>query len=181
MSSDVLTYVTVTADRIALLDEVKGVYLESFPEEERRPWDGIKRLIESGAPFFKFVIVRSADAVAGFYSTWRFPQTRYVEHFAVSRSMRGKGIGSEILSEIIAGAGNQPVVVEVEPEGTSPEAASRIKFYEKAGFTTLYDFEYIQPPYSKGLPEVPMMLMTTSPLPDIDLFVIQLHTLVYNK
>ncbi|MDE7154178.1 MAG: GNAT family N-acetyltransferase [Muribaculaceae bacterium] len=181
MSNHNLTHITVTPDAIGLTDEVKGLYLESFPEEERRPWESICGLIESGAPFFKFVIVRSDAGIAGFYTLWRFPQALYVEHFAVMRSLRGNGFGSEILTEIKTQAGELPVVVEVEPAESSSEAVSRIKFYEKAGFTALYDFQYVQPPYAKGLPEVPMMLMTTSPLPDIELFVIQLHTLVYNK
>lgn len=183
MSSISLSYEIITPEKLHTLDQVKELYLGSFPEEERRPWESIVQLIESEAPFFKFVIVRevSDNSVAGFFSVWLFPQALYIEHLAVKREFRDKGIGSQILTDIIAGAAPKPVVVEVEPADTSEEAEKRIRFYERTGFTALYDYPYIQPPYAKGLPEVPLLLMTTSPLPDIDLFVIQLHTLVYNK
>lgn len=177
-----LKYIVVTKESITLLDSVRSVYMDSFPEEERRPWESIVALIESGAPFFKFIIVQNKDNEdVGFYTLWRFPEARYIEHFAVKPALRGNGIGTEIISKIIAEADNIPVVIEVEPADSSDQASARIRFYEKAGFTAMIDYEYIQPPYAKGLPEVPMMLMSTGLIPDLDMFVLQLHTLVYNK
>lgn len=176
-----LTFTEVTPSSLGLLEEVKGLYFSSFPEEERRPWESIISLIESEAPFFKFIIVKDLDDIVGFYSAWTFPQAIYVEHLAIQASQRGKGIGSAVMAHILEVASGKPVVVEVEPTETSEDAIKRIRFYESAGFTALYDFPYVQPPYAKGLPEVPLMLMSSAPLPDIELFVIQLHTLVYNK
>ncbi len=181
MSTKDLIYTSVNSGNIGLLDSIKTLYIESFPEEERRPWDSILSLIESDAPFYKFIIVSNTDGTVGFYSTWRFPEAIYMEHFAVSPKLRGKGIGSEILEKIRSGSDGLSVVVEVEPAGCSPEAGRRIGFYERAGFTAIYDFNYVQPPYAKGLPEVPMILMSTHPICDLEMFVLQLHTLVYNK
>ena len=177
------SYNIVNAPALSQLVQVKDLYEYSFPEQERRPWDSFSTLIESGVPFFKFVTVtdNASGAIVGFYTEWSFPGAVYVEHFAVRKELRGAGAGSKILSHIVESAGDKAVVVEVEPKDTDENAPRRIKFYEKAGFTPLYDYEYMQPPYAPGLPEVPLMLMTTKKLPALDTFVIQLHTLVYNK
>ncbi len=174
-----LTRITSTDD--PLLGLIHTLYFDSFPESERRPWESIKELITSEAPFYKLYAATLNNSFVGFISIWNLPNTTYIEHFAVSHEMRAKGIGGVILDKIISDAGIQPVVVEVELPETGEIALKRISFYERHGFKAMNDFLYFQPPYAKGLPDVQLMLMTTRPLDDAEAFVIILHTLVYNQ
>ncbi len=165
-----------------MLDRVRGLYETSFPEEERRPWRSILDMIDSRSPFFRMrVILSDEKKFLGFLTTWNLPSTLYIEHFAVEKAARGSGIGSLVLSALKVSEAETPIVLEVELPGDSPEAERRIAFYERNGFEAMRDYPYYQPPYRPDLESVPMMLMTTSPLPDANSFVIMLHTLVYNQ
>lgn len=166
----------------ALMMKIKDLYVASFPECERRPWQSVGELTAAGSPYFSMNVIRDDEGVfAGFISLWKLPDALYVEHFAIDRERRGSGIGSKVIAEIVNRAGNVPVVLEVELPDDSPEAPRRIEFYQRNGFMAMDQFPYYQPPYTPELESVPMMLMTSSPLPDPERFVIMLHTLVYNQ
>ncbi|MCM1297842.1 MAG: GNAT family N-acetyltransferase [Muribaculaceae bacterium] len=172
----------ITDPNDSRLNRVKSLYFSSFPKEERRPWKSITEMLNNRSPFFKLrVITADGDNFAGFITLWNLPDALYVEHFAIEPEERSKGLGSRVISEITKSFGNTPVVLEVELPEVSEEAAERIQFYQRNGFEAMSDFPYFQPPYRPDLDIVPMMLMTSSPLPDPERFVIMLHTLVYNQ
>lgn len=163
-----------------LLEKIKGLYMASFPENERRPWQSIIDMIANASPFFSVkAIVGNDNVFYGFYTSWNLPGVLYIEHFAIESSERSTGIGSSVITDLSAAATPRAVVVEVELPGSS-EADRRIAFYERNGFQSI-DLQYFQPPYAPGLDMVEMMLMSTKPLPDVKAFVIMLHTLVYNQ
>lgn len=165
-----------------LLSAIHSIYMSSFPVEERRPWESLTRLIDSGIPFFSlFAALTDENVPVGFVSVWHLPEAMYIEHLAVSEAMRGSGVGGKILDEVVTTAADTPVVVEVELPEANAEAPRRIAFYERHGFTPISDFTYFQPPYAPGLPDVQLLLMTNRPLPDPKSFVIMLHTIVYNQ
>ena len=164
-----------------LLDKIKGLYMASFPENERRSWQSITDMIANASPFFNVkAIVGSDNTFYGFYTSWNLPGVLYIEHFAIEPSVRSIGIGSSVITDLVAEASPRTVVVEVELPGLSTEADKRIAFYERNGFHAI-DLQYFQPPYAPGLDMVEMMLMSTETLPDVKAFVIMLHTLVYNQ
>ena len=139
------------------------IYTESFPPEERRPTDQFFRLADTpGAPFRILVICDDAGHYAGFISYWQFDTFAYIEHFAVNPAARGGGIGACALREFKAMSG-LPVVLEVERPGSNDMADRRIAFYRRNGFHTIDSYDYIQPPYAPGLPEVPLLLMCDRP------------------
>lgn len=172
----------ITDSSSALMTKIRDLYMSSFPECERRPWTSIIEMIDNKFPFFTMNAILDEERIfTGFITLWKLPDTHYVEHFAITRDCRGKGIGSKTISEIVTRSAGMPVVLEVELPGDSPEADKRIKFYQHNGFTAMDQFPYYQPPYTPELETVPMMLMTSAPLPDPERFVIMLHTLVYNQ
>lgn len=172
----------ITSSADPRMAAIHSLYMSAFPVEERRPWESLVQLVDSRAPFFRLRAAgTSGCALAGFVTEWRLPGAVYVEHFAVDPALRGSGIGGAIIDDIVAGAGDQPVVVEVELPDANAGAPRRISFYERHGFSSMDGFVYFQPPYAPGLPDVQLMLMTTRPLPDPTAFVIMLHTLVYNQ
>lgn len=160
---------------------VKALYLDSFPEEERRDWADIAGRIDMGDPFFSFYVLQHNSEDVGFMTLWRLPGSLYCEHFAIFPQQRGKGIGKAVVGQALEMSGRLPFVLEVELPEASTEAARRIRFYERCGLTALTEFPYYQPPYRPGLPDVAMMLMTSRPIESPSSLAIILHTLVYNQ
>lgn len=151
-----------------LLVEVRDLYLNSFPPEERRSWESVKQLIQADSAAYDLKVVLLNDKFAGFIASWQLGDFCYVEHFAVVSHLRGNGIGAEVIRCFVAQCGCS-VVLEVELPQTGEMACRRIDFYKRNGFVEHSDFAYTQPPYNKGLPSVTLMLMTANAPHDISL------------
>lgn len=80
----------------------------------------------------------------------------YVEHFAVNPALRGRSIGSGILSSFCA---RHPLsVLEIDP--LADEVSVRRKgFYERLGFC-LNPYEHRHPPYRVGNAPHPLLVMS---------------------
>ena len=132
-----------------------------------RPRNDARPTTFSGSPtppvrLSAYLICDDAGHYAGFISYWQFDTFAYIEHFAVNPAARGGGIGACALREFKAMSG-LPVVLEVERPGSNDMADRRIAFYRRNGFHTIDSYDYIQPPYAPGLPEVPLLLMCDRP------------------
>ena len=162
------------------LDTIHDIYMDSFPPEERRPWNDILHKLDTvGSPFSLTLILLKGKA-SGFITSWDFGDFVYIEHFAMQSSGRGSGIGAKALRRFCRQA-RKPVFLEVEPPSVGQMAQRRIKFYERNGFVPFYDFKYVQPPYAEGLPEVELVLMGTSSEVSLEEVKNKLHTEVYGK
>lgn len=141
------------------VEAVRKLYFDAFPPEERRPWESLV----SPAAYAAGPVLRtltSDNDFFGFVSYWNFGSFIYIEHLAVDSSLRGGGIGAKALA-LLSEATALPIVLEVEhPSPDNPMAERRIGFYRRNGLDIL-PFDYIQPPYAPGLPEVPLLLMST--------------------
>lgn len=145
------------------LRNVYDLYFNSFPESERRPWCDLKTRILDPDNDLRLVVVEHSGCFAGFITWWMLSNgVRYVEHFAISPDLRGKGLGACAIRQFTE-LSLHPVVLEVEPPQISSEAESRIRFYQNNGFVAHYGFPYTQPPYSPSLPALPLVLMTAVP------------------
>ncbi|MCD7937033.1 MAG: GNAT family N-acetyltransferase [Tannerellaceae bacterium] len=140
-----------------LLNQIERTYLESFPEEERRPFFMVRDLIDK-EECFKMYVVEKGNQYAGFISVWDFPDFAYVEHFAIDSAARSGGIGGKTL-KLIKGILARPIVLEVELPADDL-SRRRIAFYERMGFV-LDDHIYIQPPYQGELPSLELRLMSS--------------------
>lgn len=169
--------------RLEYLDDVKQLYLNSFPIEERRPWDDIEYMINvPHEKYFMWVVIEDCQ-FAGFIAWWELERFRYVEHFAVAKSMRRNGIGSRAIRRFCC-ADSTPVVLEVELPNRGEIACRRIEFYERNGFVSQCEFNYVQPAYEKGLPEVSLMLMVENNEGNkinLEKIASQIHRYVYKK
>lgn len=132
-------------------DAIYKIMEESFPEDERRPYDEQKALLLDS----RYSI---SGENGGFIATWEFDDFIFIEHFAVDKNMRNSGLGSRMLKEFLE-TSKKPVCLEVEPPDTEM-AKRRIGFYERNGFF-LNEYDYFQPPISKGKKIVPLMIMTS--------------------
>lgn len=163
----------------AHLEILRQVYEGSFPEEERRLWTDVLNPADPAGPHLSGIFREGTDRPLGLVTIWHFDGFDYMEHFAVDSTLRSGGVGTAVLTAL-TGSSDRPLVIEVEPPQTSPEAVRRIGFYTRNGFETVTT-DYIQPPYRPGLPPVPLHIMSTRPdaLPDTDTVIKTLHRRVY--
>ena len=127
-------------------DQMFSLMERSFPEDERRDYNGQRELFELG-------------------------DMAYIEHFAVDPDCRNGGLGGKILQKVIEDT-DMRICLEVEPPETEM-AARRIGFYERNGFY-YNDYFYMQPPIAEGRNAIPLRLMTTrGPLDEEEFFRMQ--------
>ena len=153
-------------------------YTQSFPINEQRPEESIIQLLSEEKRFRVMAIVDETYSFLGLLTCWTFVNFIYIEHFALSPTLRSHGYGSIALGTFIK-QNNLPIVLEVELP-TDEQAKRRIQFYQRRGLS-LYDYNYIQPPYTPNRLSVPMRLMGTLST-DISLSHVTktLHREVYN-
>lgn len=164
------------------LSRIRDLYTQSFPASERRPWPKQKALLEAPSAPLNLEIIYTGGRFAGFITWWTLDcGLRYIEHFAILPSLRGKSIGSNALSVFLSRSA-MPVVLEVEPAGSSDMADRRIAFYSRLGLIPHHNHPYIQPPYDNALPSMPLTLMTTpltSKAPSLPTIAATIHRQVY--
>lgn len=158
---------------------IQRLYLEAFPPEERRPWEGIISPTSQYGPRIESLTTAGGE-FAGFASYWHFGTFIYIEHLAVEQHFRSCGYGATILDRLCQRFG-LPMVVEIEPPvPDNPQTLRREKFYRRLGFEPL-DYSYIQPPYALGLPSVPLVLMATKGAPTPRQIAHTLYSIVYSQ
>lgn len=132
------------------------LYLSAFPREERRNIDyHIETMCKKQ---FHCDVVLDADEPIGILFWWDLSDFIFVEHFATTPDVRGKGYGEKILKELISTV-SKPILLEVEhPEDEL--SRRRIGFYERIGFV-LNDHKYCHPSYQQTPGQyVSLMVMT---------------------
>jgi ribosomal protein S18 acetylase RimI-like enzyme len=134
---------------------LKQIYEGSFPADERREWNQWINLI--GNTRFSLNEIYDQKELTGFIAVWNLDQFWFIEHFAIREKERGKGIGTQVLKQILPEKSNR-VILEVE-EPLNETARNRIAFYERMNFE-VSDGIYYQPPYSIEKNKVKMLLMS---------------------
>ena len=141
---------------------VEQLWLNSFPDDERRDTIAQRLNTDTNPIFSCFVALDDYDKPLGFITLWNFDLFIYCEHFAAAPEFRCKGIGTKIINHI-TNSHTKPLVLEVEiPDNEL--SRRRIRFYERCGLRLWQSSHYIQPPYRAGGNSVPMMLMATEGL-----------------
>lgn len=84
-----------------LLDLVEKTYTSSFPEEERRDFSLVRKLLEEDSRFEMYALLRDGIYV-GFITGWQFEGFVYAEHFAIDESARNGGIGAKAMTSFFS-------------------------------------------------------------------------------
>lgn len=158
-------------------NDLKLIYLDSFPDNERREWKEMQQLLVH--PLFRIFRIIENSTFIGFITFWKWPEFLFIEHFAVKETARGQGIGTRIMKQIIEQA-PCTIILEVE-EPYTEQAKRRIAFYQNLGFI-LCPQEYYQPPYNPNNERVKMIIMSYPELVDDKEFAIikkQIYREVY--
>lgn len=143
------------SDQKDLDDELKQIYLDSFPDNERREWSEMKQLLIHSL-FNVFRITRN-KVLIGIITCWKWPDLLFIEHFALKELERSQGAGTRVLKQIIE-QNPSTIIVEVE-EPDTVQAKRRIAFYQRIGFI-LCPQKYYQPPYTPGNEMIKMWFMS---------------------
>ena len=144
-----------------LFSEIFDILEYSFPENERRDFDA--QLEKSKCPEFRTMTLSENGKLRGFLNLWELSDFVYLEHFAVDKNIRGKGLGSELIRQLCAICTGKTIVLEAEPPELNEFSSRRIEFYRRLGFHT-NPFPYKQPPYRAGGEPVELVIMSR-PLP----------------
>lgn len=172
---DDLKFHRLLSSEDALFGPFSELFQSSFPVNERRPLESLKKIISDESDVYCDAVLRN-NVYVGLLVYWDFADFVYVEYLAVDPDIRGGGIGARILSQLRDGA-RKPVVLEVEPP-LNELAKRRIGFYERNGFVLL-DNEYFQPSYGL-VPGLELKLMSSGNLAlDISEVIDIIHRRVY--
>jgi GNAT superfamily N-acetyltransferase len=130
----------------ALLDRIGTIYADSIPTSERKPNSWLPRaaarsdyailagVVENDVVGFGILFVPSDEPMA------------LLEYFAVDAAHRNRGIGSELISQILASLLGRCVLAEVESNcGLGNENARRQTFYRRIGFRKVVGLDYLLP------------------------------------
>jgi len=149
-----INYIKLTDESLPELSFIKKLYEEAFPLQERRDWASLLGLLNHQD--MQVDLLAAEESPVGFIIWWEIQDWRFIEHFAISSEVRGKGYGAEVMRyylDVFEGK----MLLEVEPAIT-PDACRRISFYEKMGLS-LIDVAYRQPCYIEENRSYPMHLM----------------------
>lgn len=138
-----------------IADGLWEILEQSFPLEERRCRAEMQALLESAE--LELLTAQEDGLLHGFLMLWNLADFVFIENFAVAETMRGRGLGAQMLTYITE-HWDKPQILEVEP----PEAEicrRRIAFYQRNGFLLNHD-PYWMPCLHGDGPAVPLLLMS---------------------
>ena len=136
-------------------DPAFAIMEASFPNDEYRPKAEQEALFSREE--YEMYGVEEDGKLCAFAAVWELGEVTFLEHLAVEGSQRNRGLGAKLLSDLSQVVKGR-LVLEVELPETEL-AKRRIGFYERCGFC-YNDFDYTQPPISKGKAPVPLRIMS---------------------
>lgn len=143
------------------LEGLLALYVEAFPEEERRDVKQLLRML-ADVEEMHFCAIFHEDLLSGLAVYWDMGSFYYMEHLAVFPSMRNKQIGRQVLQWWRENLG-KPQLLEVEPP-VNEMSQRRISFYRRNGMEVLAT-DYIQPDYRADKAGIPLWVMGTEEPP----------------
>ena len=135
-----------------LFDEICDLLEEAFIPDERREFNSDLLSRDN----FNLMAAIYKEELIGFRTLWKFDDFIFNEHAAVKAHLRGQGMGTVLYKKTFDLYPEMLFVSEVERPDTEI-ASRRIEYNQRLGYH-LNLYNYIQPPYSKEKPPVPMYI-----------------------
>ena len=137
-------------------DQVYEIMVDNFISDEYRNYEEQKDLLKN--PLYKVYVVKERNEIITFIAIWEFDDFIYFEHLATKKEKHNLGIGTKVINYITKSE-SKNIVLEVE-EPIDEIEKRRIEFYKRNGFV-MNEYDYVQPPMSKGKNFVPLRIMST--------------------
>jgi len=154
---------------------IAKIYIDSFPADERREINSLIKELNNN--LFHPNIIFWDEKIVGIFFYWDFSKFVYIEHFAIEKKQRGKGIGKKVLIDFIHNT-VKPFVLEIE-KPLDEHSLKRLHFYESIGFEIIEN-NYIQPPYGAKKKSVELFLLSF-PLVRNSLFISHIISSIYRE
>lgn len=138
-----MEFVRINSSDNNYFDDVMNIYKVSFPIFEQRTIKDQMDVLKDDK--YNCMAVCENNKLVGILLYWDLDNCKYIEHLAISPSIRGKNYGSRILKELCEN--NETIVLEIDPP-VDDISIKRLGFYSNLGFK-LQEFEHIHPPYRK--------------------------------
>jgi GNAT superfamily N-acetyltransferase len=142
------------------------IYVESFPENERRPIATIKKMLESGES--RLMVGEREKVIIFMALLYPIKGTSFLlgDYLATAESCRSTGIGRAFLMHILDGMRDLQCnffLIEIENPYLNEDETKmrRLKFYKRLGMKELMSVGYILPPF-QGTEPVELILMLFS-------------------
>ncbi len=135
-------------------DEAWQLYLDSFPEIERRTLSEHLEILEDKS--FNMTCYVEEETLISILYYWQISSYTFLEHFAVNSKLRGQSYGSKILGEFIKD--NKNIVLEIEPI-VDEITQRRLNYYERFDFV-VNEYEHFQIPFRKDSKKLRLLLMS---------------------
>ena len=119
------------------LEEIKQLYLDAFPFEERIPF--YIMVLVGNDKGVEFLSIYDDDTWLGFIHTLVGDELSYIFYFAIDNRLRRSGYGSKILHEYKKIHPRLSLAIEPIEENSAniKQRRKRLEFYKKNGFETL--------------------------------------------
>ena len=118
---------------------MKWIYMGAFPPEERAPFRYVRRRAEQGKADFLGVYVR--ERLCGFAYLVSYKEIVYFFYFAVDPRVRGRGIGTKVLRELLRRYAGKRFFLALEPLDPKAEnyeeRVRRHRLYRSVGLVDL--------------------------------------------
>ncbi len=163
-----------------LLRKALSLYHDCFPEYVREDecvfYESIKQRDNNAPNKFHFLVGIVNNKVICFSTAHYLAEVNcgYIVYIAADPKERGKGLGKqtllkieELLNKDALDAGQTFLKgifletereIDAENEEEYKENVNRLQFFNRAGFTPIKDFPYVQPPLYSGQTPVPLYL-----------------------
>ena len=123
-------------------DRFYQILSNNFPTKEIKEYNYMKDTFH--AWLYQVLTLKDNDQIVGIMSFYQHDDFRFIDYFAIDGSLKGKGMGSEMLQYFI-NLDDKMVILEVEhPE--DEQSKRRIAFYQRNGLYLNDQFEYFVPP-----------------------------------
>lgn len=112
-------------------NEIKELYINSFPKNERFPFWLLKYCSKRDNVLFNIIL--DDDKLIGMEYIIRYDNIAYLMYFAIDKNNRGNGYGSKVLKNLIKKY--ETIILSIErPNKDLDDKERRKKFYLKNGF-----------------------------------------------
>lgn len=139
-----MEFIRINSKDDKYFNDAMKIYQTSFPIFEQRTMKNQIEVLEN-KEYYSTIICEN-NILIGLLFYWKYGKYTYIEHLAISPSLRGKNYGSKILK--IFCEDNKNTILEID-NPIDEISIKRLKFYSKIGFK-LQNFQHIHPPYRKG-------------------------------
>lgn len=138
-----MEFARISSNDNSSFDDAMDIYKVSFPIFEQRIIKNQIDVLKDDR--YNFIVIYENRELVGILLYWDLDNCKYIEHLAISPSLRGKNYGSRVLKEFCENNGT--IILEIDPP-VDDISIKRLNFYSNLGFE-LQDFEHIHPPYRK--------------------------------